>query len=625
MAKLYIAEKPSLAKAIVAVLPKPHTIKNGYIQVGNGDSVSWCIGHLLQSAPPEKYDPKYKRWMISDLPILPTQWQYVEKESSQKQLHILMQLIKKHDELIHAGDPDREGQLLVDEVFHYCQLSQTKRLNIKRCFINDLNPKAVQKALNQLQSNQLSVPLSVSALARSRADWLFGMNLSRLCTLKGRQNGINQVLSIGRVQTPLLALVVQRDESIAHFVSHLFYELFVHLKRDSQPIEPAQKPAFLKLKWQKNERSESVQDEEGRIIQRAFLEQIEHKVIHQPMQITEVIRKDSKMAPPLPFNLSQLQIELARIKGLSAQKVLDIAQSLYEKEKLITYPRSDSRYLPTTHYTDRQSVLAAISTNLPQMSVAIQECELNLRSNCWNDSKVSAHHAIIPTEKKANLDKLSADAKLVYQLIARQYLAQFYPSAIFEELKITATVKNEVFSTQIKRLRQSGWRILFSFPEEKESASLFNLNINPGDSLICEKTEIEEKQTTPPQPFNDATLLSAMTGISRFVKNPTIKKILKETDGIGTEATRAGMIELLFKRQFLQRKGKTIQSTDLGKQLIKSLPETLIYPDMTAIWEQQLDQICAKKLSYHHFMTSITIELLKVMDEVNQKATQLKK
>lgn len=615
MAKLYVAEKPSLAKAIAAVLPKPHTFKNGYIQVGNGDTISWCIGHLLQAAAPERYDQKYKRWTLNDLPILPQKWQYEEKETTKKQLHILMQLIKDHDELIHAGDPDREGQLLVDEVFHYSQLTHEKRLNIKRCFINDLNPKAVQKALAQLESNQLSVPLSVSALARSRADWLFGMNLSRLCTLKGRQNGINQVLSIGRVQTPLLSLVVQRDQIIEHFISHSFYELFVNLIWTSE----SSTKTILKLKWQKNTQSESAQDEEGRIVDRTFLEDIQNKISHQSAVITELDQKNITMAPPLPFNLSQLQIEMAKARGMSAQKVLEIVQFLYESEKLITYPRSDSRYLPSTHYADRQLVLNSIANNLPQMNQLIQSCDLNLRSSCWNDKKVSAHHAIIPTEKIANLSKISAEAAEVYQMIARQYVVQFYSTAIFEELKVSATLKDEIFSTQIKRLKQKGWRTLFSFPDEKELALLFDLNLKKGDVLTYQNTEIDEKQTTPPQPFNDATLLSAMTGIARFVKDPKIKKILKETDGIGTEATRAGMIELLFKRQFLKREGKTIRSSELGRQLINSLPEALRLPDMTAKWEQKLDQIYTKKLSYQDFMNSMIQELLRLMDEVNMR------
>lgn len=622
MAKLYVAEKPSLAKAIAAVLPKPHSVKEGYIQAASGDVVSWCIGHLLESSAPEVYNPKYKRWTITDLPILPQKWQYQEKQSTKKQLHILMRLIKQHDELIHAGDPDREGQLLVDEVFHYCQLSKQKRDRIKRCFINDLNPKAVQKALDHLESNQKSIPLSVSALARSRADWLFGINLSRLCTLKGRQSGLNQVLSIGRVQTPLLALVVKRDESIAHFVSHLFYELYIELKCAMHSVQSLSAPllnlSLLKLKWQKNKASEAMQDEEGRIIDRDFLEKIEQKIANQSALIEEVERKESKMLAPLPFNLSQLQIELARTKGMSAQKVLEVAQSLYEKEKLITYPRSDCRYLPTTHYNERHSVLAALSHNLPHKQQWVLNCDAALCSLCFDDKKVSAHHAIIPTEKKADMNKLSPDAKAVYEIIARQYLAQFYPVAIFEELKIKATIKEELFIAQFKRLKQAGWRVLFSFSEDKVENHLVDLAVKKGELLPCEKTEITDKLTTPPLPFSDATLLSAMTGIARFVKDPSIKKILRETDGIGTEATRASMIELLFKRQFLVRKGRTIQSTELGQKLIQNLPEQLVVPDMTAQWEQNLDKICAMNLSYHEFMNAIICDLLKLMDKVNQ-------
>lgn len=610
MVTLYIAEKPSVARALIAVLPKPHYQKDGYFEVGNGDLVSWCIGHLIEAAPPEIYDLKYKRWTIADLPILPQKWQYQPKKTTQKQLHILMRLIHQSTQWIHVGDPDREGQLLVDEIFHYCQMPREKVAQIQRCLISDLNPKAVQLALRELKSNRDYIPLSVSALARSRADWIFGMNLSRLCTLKGRQKGVQQVLSIGRVQTPLLALVVQRDNSIAQFVSHLFYELFAFL---SAPHLPS-----LKLKWQKNAASEAHQDEEGRLLSRPFLEQIEQNIQNQVAIIEQVERKDIKMQPPLPFNLSQLQIEMAKRKGMSAQKVLDLAQILYEKEKLITYPRSDCRYLSKRQYGDRKAVLTALHHNLPMMQTQVEQSDLNLYSPCWNDNQVSAHHAIIPTEKRADLSKLSPDLRSLYEVIARQYLVQFYPVAIFEELKIKAKIGSEWFSDQARRLKQIGWRALFAFPEDRDLKAILNAEIKKGDVLMCDKTEIVQKETTPPLPFSDATLLAAMTNIARFVKNGALKKILRETDGIGTEATRAGMIELLFKRQFLERDARTIRSTALGKRLIANLPELLTAPDMTAKWEQQLEQIYHSKLSYVDFMNAMQQELIQVMNQVNQ-------
>ncbi|MCF1439949.1 MAG: DNA topoisomerase, partial [Shewanella sp.] len=230
---LYIAEKPSLGRAIADVLPKPHKKHEGYIEVGNGDLVSWCIGHLLEQAPPDAYDDKYKSWKMDDLPIIPQQWQLTPKSSSRSQLAVLRKLVKQADTLVHAGDPDREGQLLVDEVLAFLKVSQTKLSNAKRLLISDLNPQAVRRALNQQRDNREFVPLSTSALARSRADWLYGMNMTRAFTLQGRKVGYQGVLSVGRVQTPLLGLVVRRDEIIEAFESKPFYQVDAHLLTQS--------------------------------------------------------------------------------------------------------------------------------------------------------------------------------------------------------------------------------------------------------------------------------------------------------------------------------------------------------------------------------------------------------
>ncbi|SCC21837.1 DNA topoisomerase-3 [Gilliamella bombicola] len=613
--RLFIAEKPSLARAIADVLPKPHQKGNGFIKASNGDVVSWCIGHLLEQATPEIYDPRYKKWAINDLPIVPEQWILMPKDNTKKQFNILVDLIKSADQIVHAGDPDREGQLLVDEVLNYCQLPPDKRKAIQRCLISDLNASAVEKSLQQLRSNQDFIPLSTSALARARADWLYGINMSRLCTIVGQKNGYRGVLSIGRVQTPILGLVVRRDLEIAQFVPKPFYEVFAVLQtKDNETF---------KAKWQPSEACSPYQDEEGRVLVKKLAENVCQRINNQSGTIDKVSNKKKELAPPMPFNLSTLQIEMAKKNGLSAQEVLDICQSLYEKHKLITYPRSDCRFLPEEHLKQITGVKSAIENNCPELQTAIGDADFALRSKAWNDKKVEAHHAIIPTLRKARMENLTDNEKAVYQVVATQYLAQFYPTYKYAELQIDVDIQGGKFVSKANQMLDEGWKVLFRSKNNQveadtdgnENNGLLTKLVKKGETVQCIDTELVSKETQPPRPFTDATLLSAMTGIARFVKDPEIKKILRETDGLGTEATRAGIIELLFKRQFLTRQGKAIRATDVGKNLILSLPDIMSMPDMTAHWELQLDEISKKAFSYQQFMHQLNSSLL---DLVNQ-------
>ncbi|ORF45363.1 DNA topoisomerase III [Gilliamella apicola] len=613
--RLFIAEKPSLARAIADVLPKPHQKGNGFIRASNGDVVSWCIGHLLEQATPEVYNERFKKWSLDDLPIVPEKWILIPKGNTEKQLNILVDLIKSADLIVHAGDPDREGQLLVDEVLNYCQLAPEKRKTIQRCLISDLNASAVQKSLEQLRSNQDYVPLSTSALARARADWLYGMNMSRVCTLVGQRNGYRGVLSIGRVQTPILGLVVRRDLEIAQFVPKLFYEVFAIFQTKNNET--------FKAKWQPSEACEPYQDEEGRVIVKALAENVCQRIKDKSGIIDKVSNKKKELAPPMPFNLSSLQIEMAKKNGLSAQEVLDICQSLYEKHKLITYPRSDCRFLPEEHLKQINGIKSAIENNCPALQTAIDNADFSSRSKAWNDKKVEAHHAIIPTLRKAKMDSLSNNERAVYQVVATQYLAQFYPVYKYSELQIDVEIQGGKFISKTNQMLDEGWKVLFrnkntqigSDVDDNNNGLLTKL-IKKGESVQCIDTELLSKETQPPRPFTDATLLAALTGIARFVKDPEIKKILRETDGLGTEATRAGIIELLFKRQFLIRQGKSIRSTQIGQNLILSLPDIMSMPDMTAYWELQLDEISKKSFSYQQFMYQLNSSLSNLIDQM---------
>ncbi|WP_370547652.1 DNA topoisomerase III [Edwardsiella tarda] len=591
--RLFIAEKPSLGRAIADVLPKPHRRADGYIQCGDDDVVTWCVGHLLEQAEPDAYDARYARWNLADLPIVPQKWQLRPKASSAKQLKVIERLLHDAQQVVHAGDPDREGQLLVDEVLDFLALAPERRRQVQRCLINDLNPQAVARALGRLRDNHEFMPLCVSALARARADWLYGINMTRAYTLLGRNAGYNGVLSVGRVQTPVLGLVVRRDEEIEHFVAKDFYEVRAHI------VTPAGERFW--AQWQPSEACEPHQDEEGRLLNRALAEHVITRIADQPARVTGYNDKRESEVAPLPFSLSALQIEAAKRFGLSAQQVLDICQRLYETHKLLTYPRSDSRHLPEEHFAGRHAVMAAIASHVPELA-DLTAVDSERRNRCWDDSKVDAHHAIIPTARSGNVS-LSADERNIYQLVARQYLMQFCPDAQYRKCVIDLTIAGGAFCAKARFLAAPGWRALLGAKERDDEDEGMPLPVVARDDVLhCERGELMARQTQPPRPFTDATLLSAMTGIARFVQDKSLKKILRATDGLGTEATRAGIIELLFRRGFLQKKGRNIHASEAGRALIHCLPEMAGRPDMTAHWESTLTKISEKGCRYQDFM-----------------------
>lgn len=625
---LYIAEKPSLGRAIAAVLPKPQHKEAGCIRLANGDVVSWCIGHLLQQAEPEDYSPDYKRWQMAPLPIVPEKWLLKVRKSAEQQLNVLKRLLRQADQIVHAGDPDREGQLLVDEVLAYCGVSADKLAGTQRLLINDLNPPAVSRALKQLQPNKHFAALSTSALARSRADWLYGLNMTRAYTLQGQKAGYQGVLSVGRVQTPVLGLVVKRDQQIADFCSATYYQVRAEL-HTTEPASPEQQ-AFHAL-WQPSSACVRWQDEEGRVLSKALAEKVQQKVSGQPASVTNVQQQDGKQAPPLPYNLSALQIDAAKRYGLSAQQVLDSCQQLYERHKLITYPRSDCRYLPPEQRKLSAKVCAAIGANDNGLAEGVTRADLTLVSKAWNEAKVQAHHAIIPTEKQLPLAKLNLTEQRLYRLIARQYLAQFYPAYRYQDTSVELNIAGGVFIAKARTEQDAGWKQLFRHLAQNtttadtgpaaaeavdDDAAALNRSLPAlvvGQQLHCRSAAVLEKQTRPPAAFTDASLLAAMTGISRFVKDDKIRSILRDTDGLGTEATRAGIIELLFKRGYLVRQGKQIHATATGKALVAALPEQAVLPDMTARWEAALNAICQRQQSYSAFMQPLQTELAQLI------------
>lgn len=599
--RLFIAEKPSLARAIASVLPAPRRNEDGFITCGDQQIVTWCIGHLLETAEPQVYQPRYASWDLADLPIVPEKWQMLPRSSVKKQLNVIKRLLANASEVVHAGDPDREGQLLVDEVLDYLQLDASKRQQVKRCLINDLNPQAVERALQRLRDNKEFIPLCISALARSRADWLYGINMTRAYTLMGRKAGYQGVLSVGRVQTPVLGLVVRRDEEIQQFVAKNYFEVKAYVVTKNNEH-------FCAI-WQPSEACEPYQDEEGRLLNPALAQHVVTRIQGQPGYVVHYQDKQETETAPLPFSLSALQIEAAKRFGFSAQQVLDICQRLYETHQLITYPRSDCRYLPKEHFADRQSVLAAIQQYAPDLLAGKPPPDISIRGRCWDDRQVDAHHAIIPTARRQPA-QLTDNERHIYQLIARYYMLQFYPAALFRQCVIELDIAKGKFIAKSRFLSEPGWRVLYGNQLSENPGENSPLPVlSKGDQLLCERGEVLEKKTQPPRHFTDATLLSAMTGIARFVQDSALKKVLRATDGLGTEATRAGIIELLFHRGFLIKQGRCIKASEAGKALIQALPEQATRPDMTAQWEFTLGKISEKQCRYQDFIQPLVLSL----------------
>ncbi|NYS61475.1 DNA topoisomerase III [Vreelandella salicampi] len=587
--RLIIAEKPSLARAIAEALPGSAKRQDGAIICGD-TTVTWCLGHLLEQAAPEAYDPADKQWRLDRLPIVPQQWKLMPRPKARGQLAVIRKLIKQATDVVHAGDPDREGQLLVQEVIEHLKY----RGPVQRLLISDLNRPAVSRALAALRSNADFQPLYQAAQARARADWLYGINLTRAWTLTGRQAGHDGVLSVGRVQTPVLGLIVRRDNAIRDFVPHPFYPLWVDLK-----VAKGQLRAW----WAPKEHQPL--DDQGRLIDRAPADALAAQLPGASGQLTQLDQQEKRQAPPLPYSLSALQVDAARRHGLSAQMVLDICQRLYEQHKLITYPRSDCRYLPEEHLPLAQRSLTGACQNDDTLRQWLNGADFSLRSKAWNDKQVGAHHAIAPSGKPVDFGQLSTTEGHVFRLIVRNVMAQFYRPLRTFEVKAEFTLMDEAFRARGQSILDPGWKPLFTTREETPPLP----PLTQGEACQALGAGVEEKETRPPEPFTDASLIKAMMNIGRYVDDPEVRRTLRDTDGLGTEATRAGIIETLVQRGYLVRKQKALRATQLGSALIAALPRAVSTPERTALWEQRLRAIAEQQDNANAFQQALLDDL----------------
>jgi DNA topoisomerase-3 len=601
--RLYIAEKPSMGAEIAKCLTGPIQRKDGYLITKDG-VVTWAFGHILRQAEPDEYNAAYKKWNAADLPIIPTKWKMIIDESCKKQFGIIKNLIDKADEIVHAGDPDREGQLLIDEVLDYVHCQKP----VKRILLNALDEESIKKANANLRENKDFLNLKKSALARARADWLIGMNLSRAYTLAARRAGKKEVLAIGRVKTPTLALVVRRERELQNFKPVDYFIIKV--------IFAHQNGEFITT-WKPQDTQRGL-DSENRLLDENIAKALIAKFASKTEQgkIIAYQKAQKKEAQRLPFSLSTLQVLAGKRFGYEPQLVLDTAQKLYEK-KLTTYPRSDCEYLPQSQFNDAKVIVHnLLNYQDKQLSTWAKKADISIKSRAWNDKKITAHHAIIPTKIKANLNTLSEVERNVYFLIAQAYIAQFYSVHIYDQTKITVMYMNENFTASGRTVKQLGWKELYlqnanknnlnnseeANGKEEENSSLPLMKKN--DVVDYVDGKYEKKSTKPPTRFTSATLLAGMKEIHKYVKDVEVKKKLKDIYGIGTEATRASIIEDLIKRGFLQTEGKKkyLIPTQTAYMLIDVLPDEMTYPDSTAIWEDYLHSLSEGEGSVEEFL-----------------------
>jgi len=589
--KLFIAEKPKMARAIARELGTTGK-GDGFIQCGGDITVTWCRGHMLEQAEPDEYTPDEvprgsngkKVWRVDELPIIPSDWILQIKDDTKKQLAVIGKLLKKAHEVVNAGDPDREGQLLVDEVLEH--FHDTKP--VYRFLSSGFDSVSVKRGLDAINDNASYVGWADAARARGRADWLIGMNLSRAYTLRAQRGGSRVLLTVGRVQTPTLNLVVTRDREIEAFKPAPYHTIRADIQHSSGGTFSAT--------WKAKEDQEGL-DSEGRLVDSAIANALVTAVTNKPGTITEYKQEAKKQNQPLVLKGTDITVIASSKYGYTAEDVLNTCQALYETHELTTYPRTDCAHLPESQHADAADTLDAIKHVMPDLAGIVDGADPRIKSKTWDDSKITAHHGIIPTMHKGNAASLSDMDRNIYDLIVRAYIAQFYSLHEFMKTTVAVEVVGEDFAVTGKVVTRNGWRDVFQDNDEdaKQDQGSSDKQALPamakGDAVTCAQVARNDSKTKAPSRFTEGTLLLAMENIHRFVTEPEHKKMLRDGDGIGTPATRPSILSELKRREFLVPKGKQIISTTLGRSMIDALPEVIKSPVLTALYERMLKGI----------------------------------
>jgi DNA topoisomerase-3 len=596
MNRLFIAEKPSLGRAIAAHLSKPQNSAGTHIVCGD-DVVTWCVGHILNDFKPEEYSDAWS-WkglgaafnagtLEKILPMVPGEFKLRPNPDLKKQFDAISTLAKQAHTIVHAGDIDREGQLIVDEVLEYIG-NRKPVLRLDTSSLDDVN---LSKALRSLTDNASRHNTTLAGYARREADWLFGMNFTVAYTFAARKGGFSDgVLNVGRVKTPTMRLVVDRDNTIDKFRPVPYFVL-------NGQFETSGGARFAAL-W-KPDGEKVALDPEKRLLERGPADAVAARLTGAPASVKSYKDEEKTQGAPLPYSLSDLQADASRRFGFPVNRTLELAQKLYEA-KITSYPRTDARYLPEAQHADAAAVLANVAAIYPAVEPFCKVTDARRKSAAWNDKKVTAHHAIVPTQQRVEIASLGEDERKIYDLIVRRYIAQFLPECRYRQVSVELDCNGERFTASGRTPVGPGWKVLYGgggAEEEDEKAGGDDESAQAipkmatGDTTTCRGGEIGSRETKPPRRFTEGTLVKAMANIHEFVTDPEIRKRLKENDGIGTEATRGPIIEDLKRREFFVTQGKNIVSSPRARAFIAALNQRVTSYDVTALFESNLSKI----------------------------------
>ena len=601
MKSLVIAEKPSVARDIARVLGANQ--KNGGILEGKNYVVTWALGHLVTLADPEEYDRKYEKWEMATLPMLPKEMKLVVIRQTGRQFSVVKTQLFRKDigEIIIATDAGREGELVARWILEKAGCHKP----IKRLWISSVTDKAIKEGFANLKDGHDYDNLYRAAVARAEADWLVGMNGTRALTCK-----YNAQLSCGRVQTPTLAMIAKREEEIRKFVPKEYYGISL----ETQDV---------KWTW-RDEKTKSF-----RTFSRERAEQIKGRLENAALEITSVEKKAKKTMAPGLYDLTTLQREANLKYGFSAKETLNIMQRLYENHKVLTYPRTDSRYIGKDIVPTIKERLKACGIGpYRKLAGALMNKPVQVNGSFVDDKRVSDHHAIIPTEQFVQLDHMTNEERKIYDMVVRRFLAVLYPASQYEQVTMEAKVAGETFAASGKVIKSMGWKEVYEggadddledeADDEKKLKDQRLPEMKTGTRLKILKTSLNTGKTKPPARFTEATLLAAMENPVKFMetRDKEAVKTLGETGGLGTVATRADIIEKLFHSFMMEKKGNEIHITSKAKQLLELVPEDLKKPELTADWEMKLSQIAKGRIRQGDFLHQIRDYTCEIVDEI---------
>ena len=578
---LVLAEKPSVGRDIARVLGCKNE-KNGYIE-GSKYIVTWALGHLVTLADPETYDKKYKSWEMNDLPILPKELKTVVIKKTSKQFNTVKAQLNRNDvdEVVIATDAGREGELVARWIIEKAHIKKP----IKRLWISSSTDKAIKEGFTKLRDGRDYNNLYYSAIARAEADWIVGINATRALTTK-----YNASLSCGRVQTPTLAIISKREDEIRNFKPKDYYTLDVLTEKGG---------SYLKLSWHDRNNSTSTFNKDK-------IEKIKKKVNNKDLKIVDVKKSNKKKYSPALYDLTELQRDANKIFGYSAKETLSIMQKLYEHHKVLTYPRTDSRYLTDDIVDTLKDRIKAVNTSeYSKVCMKLLKTKIKPNKSFVDNSKVSDHHAIIPTEERVFLGDLSDKERKIYDLVVKRFLSVLCPPFEYEQTTIKGVCEGETFTANGNKINKLGWRENYTVEDDETYGGIIDVNV--GEVLNIESVKIESKKTNPPSYLNEATLLTEM-----------------EKNNLGTVATRADIIEKLFNSFFVEMKNKEIHITSKGRQLLDLAPKDLKSPELTAKWEKTLNDISKGKSKKNEFLNEMKNYSKTIVKEIKNSENKFK-